>query len=914
MTLLQRFIASPRAFGLFVFLLAAFPLFQLLAYDARVVWGALYGIPLAVLAAFGLTCAVLPPVRLAHGDAKHEGAPNVEVGASSALPARPLSWLFGLGLGGAILTVVLGALFGQAGVSAGFILMALAFVALGASGSRASERARELSGATLSFGFAVLILFPFLGEYGLWDPWETHYGEVAREILARNDWISLWWAQDHFFFSKPVLIFWMEALSMSALGVDPLPDANPARLELAIRLPTAILSLIAVMLVQCAVARFYGARGGVVTAITLLTLPHFTLLARQAITDMPLVACVMAALALLALAFGEGESGGRLRTVHLGRHEFSAKHLLLFFISLLVLPQALYLIGLNFQYGPLGSGSEGFGWTSDRFLFGSAGNADMTGNPEHRMMSPSVSLRVGPVDLAQPFFQGLLHLALLGVALRSIAREESRRGLLLMGFYLFCALAFMAKGLPGIALPGVAALFYLIVTRRFSLLFRGELRIARGMLIIGIVSLPWYLAMCVRHGMSFLNRLLIHDHINRLAAGVHGDQGAIGYFLEQLGAATFPFTGLLIVALGAALFSRERGEERGRGRSDLLLVFTLFFFGSFTLFNAMVTKFHHYIFPAVPPLGVLFAVHFERYLGPKRSTPRKEILGSLLASLGALLLALGMAGMIGDPRGILPEGEEGVDAIFDRALPLPITLSLFVGSISSFFFAQRFLGEPRDGQDNASLAIGALLATSILGMVGRDLSWATDARPYGYERLIQLFIYLYKRPFPDHLDYRPIFTGFAVAASIVSLGLASKRLRAMASRAFLGLALGFALFVNGAYMRDLSDHWSQRPLFDRYYALRNEGDLIGAWQMNWKGENLYTGNRIHVFIHADEAMREVIEEAKGASVYFVLEHTRLERFRQRVGGREVEELTTLRDCNKFILVRVRGGPLEREPR
>src|SRR5690554_3836911 len=644
MTLLQRFIASPRAFGLFVFLLAVFPLFQLLAYDARVVWGALYGIPLAVLAAFGLTCAVLPPVRLAHGDAKHEGAPNVEVGASSALPARPLSWLFGLGLGGAILTVVLGALFGQAGVSAGFILMALVFVALGASGSRASERARELSGATLSFGFAVLILFPFLGEYGLWDPWETHYGEVAREILARNDWISLWWAQDHFFFSKPVLIFWMEALSMSALGVDPLPDANPARLELAIRLPTAILSLIAVMLVQRAVARFYGARGGVVTAITLLTLPHFTLLARQAITDMPLVACVMAALALLALAFGEGESGGRLRTVHLGRHEFSAKHLLLFFISLLVLPQALYLIGLNFQYGPLGSGSEGFGWTSDRFLFGSAGNADMTGNPEHRMMSPSVSLRVGPVDLAQPFFQGLLHLALLGVALRSIAREESRRGLLLMGFYLFCALAFMAKGLPGIALPGVAALFYLIVTRRFSLLFRGELRIARGMLIIGIVSLPWYLAMCVRHGMSFLNRLLIHDHINRLAAGVHGDQGAIGYFLEQLGAATFPFTGLLLLGLAAALTTKPKE----RGGADLLLVFTLFFFGAFTLFNAMVTKFHHYIFPAVPPLAVLFAVFYERYLGKERESSKDELIGIIFSAIAALLLALGVARLVGD--------------------------------------------------------------------------------------------------------------------------------------------------------------------------------------------------------------------------------------------------------------------------
>lgn len=45
-------------------------------------------------------------------------------------------------------------------------------------------------------GFWVLAIgatlyLPALGVFSVWDPWETHYGEVAREILARNDWISL---------------------------------------------------------------------------------------------------------------------------------------------------------------------------------------------------------------------------------------------------------------------------------------------------------------------------------------------------------------------------------------------------------------------------------------------------------------------------------------------------------------------------------------------------------------------------------------------------------------------------------------------------------------------------------------------------------------------------------------------------
>ena len=70
-----------------------------------------------------------------------------------------------------------------------------------------------------------LLYLPMLGSKSLTDPWETHYGEVAREMLARNDWISLWWAQEGWFWSKPVLDFWMQALAMSFFGVRWQPGA-----------------------------------------------------------------------------------------------------------------------------------------------------------------------------------------------------------------------------------------------------------------------------------------------------------------------------------------------------------------------------------------------------------------------------------------------------------------------------------------------------------------------------------------------------------------------------------------------------------------------------------------------------------------------------------------------------------------
>ena len=71
---------------------------------------------------------------------------------------------------------------------------------------------------------AAALYFPCMGSYSLWDPWETHYGEVSREILASDDWISLWWAQDGWFWSKPVLDMWMQAIAMATLGVHYQPD------------------------------------------------------------------------------------------------------------------------------------------------------------------------------------------------------------------------------------------------------------------------------------------------------------------------------------------------------------------------------------------------------------------------------------------------------------------------------------------------------------------------------------------------------------------------------------------------------------------------------------------------------------------------------------------------------------------
>ena len=98
---------------------------------------------------------------------------------------------------------------------------------------------------------ATVLYLPLLGSYSLSDPWETHYGEVAREMLARDDWISLWWAQDGWFWSKPILDFWIQGVFFSALNVGVMPDQMLAGVangrfpqpEWAARMPVFLLTL-----------------------------------------------------------------------------------------------------------------------------------------------------------------------------------------------------------------------------------------------------------------------------------------------------------------------------------------------------------------------------------------------------------------------------------------------------------------------------------------------------------------------------------------------------------------------------------------------------------------------------------------------------------------------------------------------
>ena len=81
-------------------------------------------------------------------------------------------------------------------------------------------------------------------------------------------------------------------------------------------------------------------------------------------------------------------------------------------------------------------------------------------------------------------------------------------------------------------------------------------------------SFPWYVAMYVRHGSPFTDRLIFHDMFNRAVHHVHdtneGDDTSFRFYIWQLGYALFPWTGLAPLGLIYWLRAERLGREAGR--------------------------------------------------------------------------------------------------------------------------------------------------------------------------------------------------------------------------------------------------------------------------------------------------------------------------------------------------------------
>ncbi len=85
-----------------------------------------------------------------------------------------------------------------------------------------------------------------------------------------------------------------------------------------------------------------------------------------------------------------------------------------------------------------------------------------------------------------------------------------------------------------------------------------------------------------------------------------------------------------------------------------------------------------------------------------------------------------------------------------------------------------------------------------------------------------------------------------------------------------------------------------------------KSEMLVAYQMNWKGENFYTGNHVPAFVSTGSTFTNWLKDqrAKGTTtMYFITEHGRTGGLKSEVAPKGYTELTDKNLCNKFVLVR-----------
>jgi 4-amino-4-deoxy-L-arabinose transferase-like glycosyltransferase len=451
------------------------------------------------------------------------------------------------------------------------------------AGTGIFDRLSERQMTLLVIAVGLLLYIPLAGTYGLWDPWETHYSEVARQMTKRGDFLSLWWPGSprdaDVLWSKPVFTFWLMSIGMHIAGIglpghDPSEMATLSRTEWAVRVPFCLFGVLAMWGVYMVVARFISRRAGFLSALVMATSPMFFLIARQAMTDMAYVGPMTMALALGTIALLDDRDEPLPRR---GRGFWSYPHHPAFFTTVglflvLMVPQLIIdSVQLKVKV-PIG-------------------NREI--------------LMYGAVAMI-PYYVGSV------LFLWFCTRARYRAPLYLYIAAMLCGVAVLAKGFAGAGLPIIIFFAYLLFTWNWRRLRRAQLlpAVAVSVLVLVVVAAPWHHSMIIRHGWAFWNELFGDNHWRRMMLGRHGDRGTFEYFVRELGYGVLPWVALAPAAL-TAMVMRKADDER---KQAIYWLGAIWCVASYAVVSLSMTKFHHYVLPAIPGLAIVIGCFLDDIL------------------------------------------------------------------------------------------------------------------------------------------------------------------------------------------------------------------------------------------------------------------------------------------------------------
>lgn len=220
--------------------------------------------------------------------------------------------------------------------------------------------------------------------------------------------------------------------------------------------------------------------------------------------------------------------------------------------------------------------------------------------------------------------------------------RESRKKYYWWLFYIFSALAVLAKGIPGFIVPFGSMFFIAIYSKRFKELFK-PIYMIPGVILFLLITLPWHIIMFKLHNPLFWDEYIVKHHLSRFLGSESIDRGEpfYFYFLVLLWGFCPWFISCFAVFCNKikrffTLFKMTDPKLHFLVYNAIIVLFTLLFF------SISETKLITYILPLYPSLAYLGGYIWWKYI---TESENEKIINYTNYFLGSLLLIVGIGGI-----------------------------------------------------------------------------------------------------------------------------------------------------------------------------------------------------------------------------------------------------------------------------
>lgn len=203
--------------------------------------------------------------------------------------------------------------------------------------------------------------------------------------------------------------------------------------------------------------------------------------------------------------------------------------------------------------------------------------------------------------------------------------------------YASAGLSVLTKGPIGVLLPGLIITLFLLWQRDWRML--QHCKLFSGILLCGIIALPWYVAMYYIHGSAFIDTFLGVHNFLRATVYEHPRDNVWYYYLMVNALALFPWSALVPLCIW-----RRWRSGAGFATSEKFLL--LWAGVVFIFFQCMATKYITYTYPLLFPVCIFLAKELEAREEQLLNTRYYVFVGLVFALLLGAALWVSMTGMV----------------------------------------------------------------------------------------------------------------------------------------------------------------------------------------------------------------------------------------------------------------------------